>query len=70
MDLLAMTWMEKIFERHKEIVQQLLDRGADVNAQVGEYDNTLKAASLQGHEKVVRLLLYRGAHDAALGLSR
>jgi hypothetical protein len=40
----------------------LLDKHADVNAQGGEYDNALQAASLGGHKQVVKLLLGAVAH--------
>jgi ankyrin repeat protein len=45
------------------VVELLLGKGADVNAQGsgGEYGNALQAASFRGHEKVVELLLGRGA---------
>jgi ankyrin repeat domain-containing protein 50 len=43
------------------VVQLLLDRGADVNAQGGRYSNALQAASAGGDEKVVQLLLDKGA---------
>ena len=39
----------------------LLEKGADVNAQGGEYGNALQAASHRGHEKVMQLLLENGA---------
>ncbi|KAJ6125836.1 hypothetical protein N7471_010329 [Penicillium samsonianum] len=45
---------------HKEVVQVLLDRGADVNAQGGFYGNVLQAASYQGHREV------GGEHCSAL----
>src|SRR5277367_5560456 len=38
----------------------LVTAGADVNAQGGEYGNALCAASAEGHETVVRLLLENG----------
>ncbi|EXJ53290.1 uncharacterized protein A1O5_13470, partial [Cladophialophora psammophila CBS 110553] len=41
---------------HEKVVQTLLDRGADFNAQGGLYGNALQAASEGGHEKVVQLL--------------
>ncbi|THV63442.1 hypothetical protein D6D28_10683, partial [Aureobasidium pullulans] len=44
------------------IVQILLDKGADVNAQGGEYGSALQAGSSRGHVKVVHLLLSRGAN--------
>lgn len=46
---------------HEQVVQMLLDRGADVNALGGLYGNPLQAASLGGHEKVVQMLLDQGA---------
>jgi hypothetical protein len=39
------------------VVELLLGRGADVNAQGGERGNALQAASVGGREKVVELLL-------------
>ena len=44
----------------EKLVELLLDKGADVNAQGGDYGNALYAASVGGHE-VVELLLGRGA---------
>lgn len=55
------------YDGYGEIVQLLLDRGADVNAQGGEYSNALRAASWGGHEKVVQILLDRGADVNAEG---
>jgi ankyrin repeat protein len=49
------------------IVKLLVDKGADVNAQGGEYGNALQAASYEGHEAVVRLLLDKGANVNAQG---
>lgn len=47
---------------HDNVVQLLLDHGAEVNAQVeGRFPNALVAASFQGHDKVVQLLLDHGA---------
>ncbi|KAG9990133.1 purine and uridine phosphorylase, partial [Aureobasidium melanogenum] len=48
--------------RHDRIVQMLLDRGADVNAQGGTYGNALIAASRDGHDRIVQMLLDRGAN--------
>ncbi|KAK3615213.1 hypothetical protein LTR22_027516 [Elasticomyces elasticus] len=52
---------------HEKVVQVLLDAGAEVNAQGGQYGNALQAASLGGHEKVVQMLLEAGAKAASLG---
>ncbi|GKT97069.1 ankyrin repeat protein [Colletotrichum tofieldiae] len=50
-----------------EIVELLLEKGADVNAQGGEFSSALYAASSQGHQKVVELLLRKGANIHAHG---
>jgi ankyrin repeat protein len=69
------------FEGHKKVVEMLLEKGADVNAQGGDYGNALHAASVEGHEKVVEMLLEKGAdvymrlisacvdHDTARGVA-
>ncbi|KAL8664146.1 MAG: hypothetical protein Q9168_007966 [Polycauliona sp. 1 TL-2023] len=49
------------------LVQTLLDKGADINAQGGSYGNALQAASRGGHEPIVQLLLKEGAHVNAQG---
>ncbi|KAF2190708.1 hypothetical protein K469DRAFT_558944, partial [Zopfia rhizophila CBS 207.26] len=54
---------------HEQIVQLLLDKGADVNAQGGSYGNALQAASVRGHEQIVQLLLDKGADTNAQGVS-
>jgi ankyrin repeat protein len=45
----------------------LLDKGADPNAQGGEYGNALYAASAGGYEGVVEMLLDKGADPNAQG---
>ena len=52
---------------HEKIVQLLLDKGVEVNAQGGKYGNALQAASLRGHEKIIQLLLDKGAEVNAQG---
>ncbi|KAJ7179719.1 ankyrin repeat-containing domain protein [Mycena filopes] len=42
---------------NKEVVQLLIDHGADVNAEGGEYGNAVQAAALHGHKEVVQLLI-------------
>jgi ankyrin repeat protein len=49
------------FEGDEKIVQLLLENGAKVNSQCGEFGNALEAASSGGHEKIVQLLLENGA---------
>jgi ankyrin repeat protein len=40
---------------HDKVVELLLSKGADVNAQGGFYGNALQAASADGHDKMVEL---------------
>ena len=42
-------------------MQQLLDKGADVNAQGGHFGNALQAALAGGHKEIVQLLRTSGA---------
>lgn len=48
-------------------VGTLLDKGADVNAQGGDYGTALQAASARGHYKIVQVLPNRGADIVAEG---
>ena len=43
------------------MVQILLEKGADVNAQGGSYGNALQAASFERHDAIVHRLLEAGA---------
>ena len=52
---------------HEKIVQMLLNKRADVNAQGGEHGNALQAASSRGYQKVVTMLLENGADVNAQG---
>ena len=52
---------------HDKVVQILLEKGAEVNAQGGLYSNALQAASSRGHNKVVQMLLEKGAEVNAQG---
>ena len=47
---------------HEKVVKMLLEKGADVNAEIRIYGNALLAASEGGHEKVVQMLLEKGAN--------
>ncbi|TKA46136.1 hypothetical protein B0A54_02943 [Friedmanniomyces endolithicus] len=51
----------------KNVVQLLLEQGADVNDQGCGYGNALQAASTHGHREVVQLLLDLGANVDAQG---
>jgi ankyrin repeat protein len=42
-------------------VKILLHKGADINAQGGNYGSALQAASYKGHKEVVKILLEKGA---------
>src|ERR1700730_18157355 len=44
-----------------EATTLLLEAGADVNAQGGEYSNALQAASARGHDAIIQQLLVAGA---------
>ncbi|KAH3098783.1 hypothetical protein KXW41_005747, partial [Aspergillus fumigatus] len=57
----------ELIGKGQEIVKLLLDKGADVNVQGGEYGNALQAASLEGHLEIVKLLLGTGADINAQG---
>ena len=48
-------------------MELLLENGAEVNAEGGEYGNALQAASYVGNEAVVKLLLESGAEVNAEG---
>jgi ankyrin repeat protein len=50
-----------------EVVERLLEAGADVNAQGGRFGNALQAASYQCYEKIVGQLLKAGANINAQG---
>src|SRR6266550_5651673 len=52
---------------HVKIVQILLEKGADVNAQGGPYGNALHGASYKGNSEIVRVLLEQGADVNAQG---
>ena len=55
------------YDGNLEVVQLLLDKGAEVNAQGGHYGNALQAAAYDGKSEVVRLLLDKGAEVKAQG---
>ncbi|KAI9889651.1 MAG: hypothetical protein M1814_005052 [Vezdaea aestivalis] len=50
-----------------EMVQILIDAGANVNAQSGKYGNALQAAAACGYTETVRILLAAGANVNAQG---
>jgi ankyrin repeat protein len=49
------------------LIRILLDKGADVNTQGGDYGNALLAASVRGYKEIVTLLLDKGAEINAQG---
>ncbi|KFA56361.1 hypothetical protein S40293_09448 [Stachybotrys chartarum IBT 40293] len=50
-----------------KVAQELIIRGADINAQGGHYGNALQGASYTGHGEIVKLLLDNGANVNAQG---
>ena len=52
-------------EGHLEVIQLLLDHGADVNAREGHCWTALHLAASNGHVQVVEVLLTRGADPHA-----
>ncbi|KUL83288.1 hypothetical protein ZTR_09137 [Talaromyces verruculosus] len=52
---------------HSEIVQVLIELGADVNAQGGDYGNALQTTAERGHLDIAHLLLEQGADVNAQG---
>jgi ankyrin repeat protein len=52
---------------NQAVMEVLLDKGADVNAEGGIYGNALYAASAGGHKEVATLLLDKGADVNAEG---
>jgi ankyrin repeat protein len=49
-----------------DVVDLLLEKGADANAQGGQYGNALQAAAGSGHERTVQLLIAHGAQIDSL----
>jgi hypothetical protein len=45
----------------EKVVQMLMDAGAGVNVQGGEYGNALAAALAGGHDKIMQMLMNAGA---------
>ena len=52
-----------------EVSENLLEMGADINAQGGEYGNALQAALIKGHGALVKLLMAKGADVDVMALS-
>jgi ankyrin repeat protein len=46
---------------HSEVVELLLQKGADINARANDGNTALKSAALEGNAEVVKLLLEKGA---------
>jgi hypothetical protein len=66
--LLLNAWLrQESYHGRATVVQLLLDKGANINAQGGDYGTALQAAALRGHQAVVQLLLDKGADINAQG---
>ncbi len=51
---------------HENIVQLLIEKGANIHAQGGSYGNALQAASYGGNENIAQPLIENGADLQAL----
>ena len=56
------TLMSYVWRERKDTVQQLLDRGADVNAQDSDGDSALHGAAQNGNIEIIDLLVAKGAN--------
>ena len=56
--LMAASWNDE-----REIVQALLDKGAEINARANDGETALMIASGSGNHEVVLVLLDKGAAD-------
>ena len=54
---------------HKEIVEQLIAKGVDVNAKRGDRRTPLHFAATSGHKEIVELLMSKGANVNEEGVS-
>jgi ankyrin repeat protein len=48
---------------HKDVVELLIAKGADMNAKDNKQQSALSLAKEQGHEEIVELLLKHGAKE-------
>ncbi|KAH8598618.1 ankyrin repeat-containing domain protein [Bisporella sp. PMI_857] len=55
----ALIWAAEL--GYKKVVKLLIEKGASVDTQGGNFGNALQAASFNGHEAVVKLLIDKGA---------
>ncbi|KAJ3753752.1 hypothetical protein EV360DRAFT_1990, partial [Lentinula raphanica] len=52
---------------HKDIAEFLVQQGAEINAQSGDYGTALQAAAINGHKYMVEFLVLQGAEINAQG---
>ena len=55
-------------EGPEDIAQMLLENGTEIDAEGGEYGNSLQAACYHGYEKVVQVMLEMGARVNVQGV--
>ena len=55
------TLMDAAIDGHKQLIELLLRRGAEIDKQNGKGGTALMGAAQEGHERAVELLLQRGA---------
>ncbi|EUC49462.1 hypothetical protein COCMIDRAFT_64937, partial [Bipolaris oryzae ATCC 44560] len=66
-DCEALVLHDTVRESRKELLQFMLDAGADINAQGGPYGNALQAATHTSKVEIVKVLLDAGADVNAQG---
>lgn len=55
---------------HDQVMQMLLDKGADINVQGGRYGNALQTASSEGYDQVIYPDKLTSMNNLVLVLSR
>ncbi|KIK02691.1 hypothetical protein K443DRAFT_5965 [Laccaria amethystina LaAM-08-1] len=54
---ISQPFLDPLYEGNEAIAKLLIEKGADVNAQGGDYGNALQAATYWGNEAIAKLLI-------------